>query len=205
MFDALIRVRQGDARADVSSRGAARPLPASFAGHRVLLVEDNEVNQTVGRVMLGRLGLEVSLANNGREALAAIDQACYDLVFMDCQMPEMDGYEATRSLREKERAAGSPRLPVVALTANAMIEDHERCLAAGMDGYLAKPVRLEGLCELLERWLSRSVPSLSAPPAGAHRRLRPLSIRPRSPRCKGVWATRSRRSLPRFSRTLRAG
>ncbi|CAN5895137.1 hypothetical protein BH20PSE1_BH20PSE1_24490 [soil metagenome] len=167
LFDALIRVRQGDARADVSSRGAARPLPASFAGHRVLLVEDNEVNQTVGRVMLGRLGLEVSLANNGREALAAIDQACYDLVFMDCQMPEMDGYEATRSLREKERAAGSPRLPVIALTANAMIEDHERCLAAGMDGYLAKPVRLEGLCELLERWLSRSVPSLSAPPAGA--------------------------------------
>jgi CheY-like chemotaxis protein len=117
-----------------------------------LLVEDNEVNQTVGRVMLGRLGLEVSLANNGREALAAIDQACYDLVFMDCQMPEMDGYEATRSLREKERAAGSPRLPMIALTANAMIEDHERCLAAGMDGYLAKPVRLEGLCELLERW-----------------------------------------------------
>ena len=108
LFDALIRVHQGHARSEVSSHGPARPLPVGFAGHRVLLVEDNEVNQYVARVMLGKLELEVSLANNGREALAAIDQACFDLVFMDCQMPEMDGYEATRLLREKERG-GKPK------------------------------------------------------------------------------------------------
>ena len=110
---------------------------------RLLVAEDNPVNQRVIARMLQKLGFQADLAASGREVLAALERERYDLILMDCQMPEMDGFEATAAVRAREQ--GSARTPIVALTANAMQGDRERCLAAGMDGYLAKPVRLEDL------------------------------------------------------------
>ena len=120
----------------------------------VLLVEDNQVNQVVAQKMLDGLGVRTTLAGNGKEALEAIARERFDLVLMDCQMPEMDGYSAAAELRKREASAGSgSRLPVIALTANAMEGDRERCLAAGMDDYLPKPFRRDALAAVLERWL----------------------------------------------------
>jgi CheY-like chemotaxis protein len=118
---------------------------------RVLLAEDNVVNQKVAFIMLQKLGLEVDVVATGIEALDALVGVSYDLVLMDCQMPEMDGFEATRRIRERER--GSRRLPVVAMTANAMVGDREKCLEAGMDDHIPKPVRMEALHRTLSRWL----------------------------------------------------
>jgi CheY-like chemotaxis protein/HPt (histidine-containing phosphotransfer) domain-containing protein len=125
---------------------------ASAAGAHVLVVEDNAVNQRVIEAMLGKRGYAVDCAGNGREALAMLAVGSYGLVFMDCQMPEMDGYEATAALRAREGGRGA-RLPVVAMTAHAMKGDRERCLAAGMDDYLSKPLRPEQLDAVLERRL----------------------------------------------------
>ena len=125
----------------------------SLAGRRVLLVEDNFVNQLICQEMLVGLGLDAAIADNGREALRALEDNVYDLVLMDCQMPEMDGYEATRVIRAREQAQQQPRLPILALTAHAMVGDRERCLEAGMDDYVTKPFRYEDIKALLERWL----------------------------------------------------
>ena len=105
--------------------------------------------------MLAKLGYSVELAGNGREALSMLAVRSYGLVFMDCQMPEMDGYAATAAIRSRE--AGDTHLPIVAMTAHAMKGDRERCLAAGMDDYLSKPLRPEQLDALLERMLGAHV------------------------------------------------
>ena len=97
------------------------------------------------------LGYQADAVEDGRQVLQALDEAAYDLVLMDCQMPELDGFEATRRIRRQER--GSRHLPVIAVTAHAIKGDRERCLEAGMDDYLAKPFRVEQLSALLERWL----------------------------------------------------
>ncbi len=120
---------------------------------RVLLVEDNPVNQKVAVAFLRRLGLEVDCATNGEEGVAAWEQGDYDLVLMDVQMPLMDGYEATREIRRREKEGR--RTPIVALTANAMEGDEQRCHEAGMDDYLTKPLKLERLQKSLARWLPR--------------------------------------------------
>ncbi len=117
---------------------------------RVLLVEDNPVNQLVAKGMLGKLGCEVIVAAHGGEALDQLEHGDFDLVLMDCNMPVMDGYEASRQIR---RSGRWPQLPIVALTANAMSEERERCRAAGMNDYLAKPFRREELATLLDLWM----------------------------------------------------
>jgi two-component system, sensor histidine kinase and response regulator len=147
------------------------PLPIEpwSSGARVLLVEDNRVNQQVALRMLKTLGILASTAENGEIAVAAIQAQPFDLVLMDCQMPVMDGYEATRRVRVWESAApeGAPRrrVPIVAMTANALLGDREKCLAAGMDDYVAKPIKRDVLAAVLAPWLQ----SASAASAAANR------------------------------------
>ena len=129
--------------------GAAPVIGAASDRLRILLVEDNAVNQKVALAMLRKLGHEADAVGDGFEALASLSQIPYDLVLMDCQMPDMDGFAATREWRRRE-SEGS-RLPIVALTASAMEGDRERCLAAGMDGYITKPVTARHLAEAIER------------------------------------------------------
>ena len=122
---------------------------------RVLLAEDNPVNQQVALFMLADLGLETDVAWNGLETLELLRKRSYDLVLMDCQMPEMDGFEATRRIRALDRKTDDGRpLRIIALTANALEGDRERCLAAGMDDYLSKPYKREDLAELIRRWMA---------------------------------------------------
>ncbi len=138
----------------------AHPMPPS----RLLLVEDNPVNLLVAQKLLSVLGYECDTASNGEVALSHMASGSYDLVLMDCQMPVLDGYSATRRWREHEAAqAPGRRLPIVAMTANAMAGDRQRCLDAGMDDYLSKPVAREQLEACLRRWL-RTAPARSAAP-----------------------------------------
>jgi two-component system, sensor histidine kinase and response regulator len=125
----------------------------AFRGSKVLLVEDNPINQRVAQRILQNLAAEVTIANNGAEALERIASCAYDAVLMDCQMPVMDGFTATRRIRELESSRGAKRLPVIALTANVMSEDRENCIAAGMDAHLGKPIEPAQLIETLSRFL----------------------------------------------------
>ncbi len=118
---------------------------------RILVAEDNIVNQKVAVRMLEKLGCRVDVAANGLEALEASIQIPYALIFMDCHMPEMDGYKATSTIRRHESRTGS-HIPIVAMTANAMHGDREQCLAAGMDDYVSKPVKSEDLLAILQKW-----------------------------------------------------
>ncbi len=120
-------------------------------GLRVLVADDNEINLALASELLKRLGCEVDLAMNGQEAVDATQRKTYDLVFMDCRMPIMDGYDATGEIRQCEKSTGR-HLAIIALTANAIEGDRERCLAAGMDDYLSKPVRKAALSQMLTRW-----------------------------------------------------
>ncbi len=135
---------------------AAEPALALPGIVRILLAEDNPVNQRVALAMLKRLGCRTDVVANGREAVEALQTVPYDLVLMDCQMPEMDGFEATRTIRLKEAAASSPSIPIIAMTASAMQTDRERCLQAGMSDFIAKPVQPGELAEMLARWLAIS-------------------------------------------------
>jgi two-component system, sensor histidine kinase and response regulator len=117
---------------------------------RVLVVEDNIVNQKMAVRMLDKMGCRVDVAANGSEAMERIETSTYDLIFMDCQMPEMDGYEATAAIRR--RSNGSKHIPIIAMTAHAMQGDREKCLQAGMDDYISKPIRKENLSEIVRKW-----------------------------------------------------
>jgi two-component system, sensor histidine kinase and response regulator len=132
-------------------------LPATAARAfvpKILLVEDNPVNREVAVGMLESLGCVARTAENGWLALEEMNNDAYDAVLMDCQMPVMDGLTATTELRRREQNAGGARLPIIALTANAMEGDRERCLAAGMDDFLSKPFSQQQLAALLKRWLA---------------------------------------------------
>jgi len=131
---------------------ASPTQPLQRFNARVLLVEDNRVNQKVAQVMLQSMGISMALANNGREALLWLEEESFALVFMDCQMPDMDGFTATARIREQERSLGT-RLPIIAMTAHALEGDRERCLSAGMDDYLSKPLTRQSLHSMLCRWL----------------------------------------------------
>jgi len=120
----------------------------------VLLAEDNPVNQEVALAMLQEFNCQVEVVANGREAVEALSRCHYDLVLMDCQMPEMDGFSATAEIRRREHTGGR-RLPVIALTASAMQGDREKCLAAGMDDYLPKPFSQDQLGAVLQHWLAQ--------------------------------------------------
>ena len=165
-LDVISRVL-ADSRAVPRTRAKAVPAPAhapvtSLSG-RVLLAEDNLVNQEVAKAMLARLGVRVRVAPNGEQAVALLQAEDYDLVLMDCQMPVMDGYQATAAIRELE-AVQSGHVPIIALTANAMAEDRNRCLVAGMDDYLAKPYSLTHLQTVLSRWLPLATPAVGSDP-----------------------------------------
>ena len=122
---------------------------------KVLLVEDNPINQMVAQKMLEKVGLKAMLADNGLEALKLLKEQSFDLVLMDCQMPEMDGFDATREIRKLDiKTLNEQRLPIVAMTANVMSGDRERCLEVGMDDYIGKPVQRDHLEAVLRKWLS---------------------------------------------------
>ncbi len=119
-----------------------------------LLVEDNPINLSVARRMLAKLGIETRVARNGRDALAAVAEGGVDLVLMDCQMPELDGYQTTRKIRDDEARADTPRhLPIIAMTANVMTGDREKCIESGMDDYLGKPLEFAALRRVLQPWV----------------------------------------------------
>jgi two-component system sensor histidine kinase/response regulator len=127
-------------------------------GPRILVAEDTTINQLVARRMLERFGCRVDLASNGQEVLDAVQRIPYALVLMDVRMPEMDGFEATAEIRKREAQMGM-RTPIIAMTANAMEGDRERCIDAGMDDYLAKPIRLSDVEQVLRRWVYSDVPA----------------------------------------------
>ena len=138
------------------SKGRARnPEPSVLAGAHILLVEDNRINQRLAQILLEKRGVKVTVAADGLEALQCWSAAKFDAILMDCQMPQMDGYTATQEIRKRE--GGRERTPILAMTANAMSSDRERCLSVGMDDYLTKPLVIAELDQLLQRWLPRSV------------------------------------------------
>jgi len=126
------------------------------AQHRmkVLLVEDSPVNQKLAAALLQKRGFEVTPKENGKAALASLERESFDLILMDVQMPEVDGFEATRTIREREKSTGE-HIPIIAITAHALKGDQERCLAAGMDAYISKPIRSSELFETIQRTLER--------------------------------------------------
>ncbi len=153
-FHFTVRVAHSTERRAPRVTPPPAPSRTQYSG-LVLVVEDNEVNQQVATAMLNRMGCEVDVAGNGRDGLAALERTRYDLVFMDCHMPVMDGFKATAAIRASEGRRGRSRQPIVALTADALAGDAEKCLVAGMDDYLAKPFGLSELRAVLERWLPR--------------------------------------------------
>jgi len=167
LFDGLmlaLAARRSDAGDGAEAKPAnAKPIapshPAlavpssSVAALRVLLAEDNKVNQLVAQRLLAKLGIAVEIVVNGEEAIDALRTVRFDLVLMDCQMPVMDGFDATRRIRDRASGVLNPLVPIVAMTANAMRGDRERCLEAGMTDYLSKPVNPAELSAVILRVL----------------------------------------------------
>ncbi len=152
LYEALVRAL-APPPPEPAPLAAPHAVPTTTPGTkgRLLIVEDNAINQAVARALVGKLGYSCDVAGNGIEALAAADRRHYDLVLMDCQMPEMDGYEATAEIRRRQ--TGGSSVPIIAMTAGALVEDRERCLVAGMDDYLSKPVKRVDLERMLTQWL----------------------------------------------------
>jgi len=153
LFDALLTSwaeRSSAVRPPAPAAAAASPPPPRLPPARVLVVDDNDINQRVAEHLLTRLGCQVDVAGGGEEALRMAGERTYALIFMDCEMAGLDGFETTRVLRARE--GDGRHTPVVALTAHAMRGDRERCIAAGMDDYLSKPLDRTAVREVVERW-----------------------------------------------------
>jgi len=137
-------------------RSDAEPIISENAKRkiRILVAEDNPVNQKVAQAMLRKMGLRADVVANGQEAINGLQMIPYDLVLMDCQMPEMDGFEATRSIRQEGSRALNPQIPIIAMTASTMQGDREKCIQAGMSDFIAKPVQKRELAEIIDRWLA---------------------------------------------------
>ncbi|MEX2559051.1 MAG: response regulator, partial [Pirellulales bacterium] len=159
LFDVIIRI-MAQAHASTVSKPAAKcgaAAPAARHAARILVAEDNEINQEVAYEILTKAGYGCKVVSDGKQALAALAHDQFDVVLMDCQMPEMDGFDATRAIRQAEQASSATAtLPIIALTANAMVGDEERCLGAGMTDYLSKPLDPEKLIDLIEAYLSEA-------------------------------------------------
>jgi len=154
LYDAITRIMGTHSEEPVVAPvEPTKPSLPSRVRERLLLAEDNPINQQVAVQMLRRLGYKVKAVENGQAALDALAQGEYGAILMDCQMPVMDGFTATRMIRRKEAVNGQPRIPVIALTASTMQGDRERCLAAGMDDFLSKPFKRDQLKAMLQRWL----------------------------------------------------
>jgi two-component system sensor histidine kinase/response regulator len=190
LFDCLVEV-MGSARAqqffagDAGSRAKPEPIAVLPVRLHVLVAEDNQVNQKIAVAQLHKLGCSADVVADGREVLEALPRGRYDLVLMDCQMPELDGYEATRAIRrrEQDREQVCPwrvPIPVVAMTANAMQGDREKCLAAGMDDYISKPVRIFEMRTALER-VTRGAPAAAIAPSLSNSRTNPNHESSRQP------------------------
>ena len=166
--EAVVCATAGKVRPDVVAEQiraiSDRPRLGRTRGARILLAEDHEISQEIASVMITDAGYACTCVSNGQEAFDAIRRDSFDMVFMDCQMPEVDGFEATRLIRAHEKVHDAPRTPIVALTANALHGDRERCLAAGMDDYISKPLDPERLINVIEANLRRPE---ERPPAGS--------------------------------------
>ncbi|WP_447969397.1 response regulator [Nitrospira sp. M1] len=163
-----LTTQKGNEGQHAAGQSMVVPVAVSQAAARILVVDDQPVNQQLARLRLQGWGHRVDVVRNGKEAIEAVHQIPYDLILMDCQMPEMDGYEATAEIRRWEASQrkhlsiheireGRTRMPIIAMTANAMAGDRETCLDAGMDDYLAKPIKSEQLAEVLVKWLPVSM------------------------------------------------
>jgi CheY-like chemotaxis protein len=160
LLDAIVTAMSKTGTIEASPRTAAPPQPATATNLpplHILLAEDNAVNQRLAVTLLEKRGHKVVVAGNGREALAALDRESFELILMDVQMPEMDGFAATRAIREREASAdggrapgSSAHIPIIAMTAHAMKGDRERCHEAGMDSYVSKPIRAQELFQVIE-------------------------------------------------------
>jgi len=158
LYESLVNAMAGRAQEPVEAAPVFRPAstaPATVRGN-ILLVEDNLINQQVALGILQLQGYSVTVAANGKEALEALALGSFDLVLMDCHMPEMDGFECTAEIRKREQSVGGKAIPIVALTANAMAQDREECLNAGMDDYLSKPFSMQTLQDMLDRWMPQA-------------------------------------------------
>ncbi len=159
--------RKAPAASPVPAAPSSAALPPSSgqpspAAPRILLAEDNDINQIVAREILTKAGFACDIVADGWAAVEAVEQGRYDLVLMDCEMPVMDGFEATRQIRDRERARNLPRLPIVALTANAMTADRQQCLDVGMDAYVCKPIDVRELLETIHKHIQEKQPLTQA-------------------------------------------
>ncbi len=163
LLDALLRVLKRIPATVLTPPPPSQASQPAARSVRILLAEDNPVNQQVAVGLLTRRGHTVTIAENGRKALDLFETEPFDLILMDVQMPEMSGLEATAAIRLRERATGAPRMRIIAMTAHAMSGDRDRCFAAGMDGYLSKPVNQKMLFAVVEQ----DSPGIPRSPAGA--------------------------------------
>lgn len=153
VFTVTLPFAEGGSGEKISKADVPLSEPVTFRGQRIILAEDDPVNQLVSQAVLSQMGLQVQIAENGAELLRLMETDEPDLILMDCMMPVMDGYEATRRIRERENKENLPRIPIIALTANALQSDREKCLAAGMDDYISKPFNANDMNKTLQSWL----------------------------------------------------